>query len=134
MTVLFLHENIIDEIHEISPEDKKALEILNSVGMNYKAGLSVKVNTQFVSKSYTNNEFKDEEKDKMDVPDISDINSRIWLATQVVHHNAPEEYKRISDNIKDTQNKKKPRKKSLKELMQQSAFHGRSWHGSNFIA
>lgn len=133
MTVLFLHENIIDEVNEISQEDKKALDVLNFVGMNYKAGLSVKVNTQFIPKGYNNSEFKREE-EKLETTEITDINSRIWLATQVVHQNAQEQYKRTSENIKDAQTKKKFRKRSLKELMQQSAFHGKSWMGDNFIA
>lgn len=44
-----------------------------------------------------------------------------------------QQYKKVSQDL-DPENKRKIRKKTLKELMQQSFFHGANWMGSNFIA
>lgn len=46
-----------------------------------------------------------------------------------------EEYKKISGVISSVElNKKDVRKKSMKQIMQESFFHGASWIGNNFIA
>lgn len=46
-----------------------------------------------------------------------------------------EVYKEVSEVISTTDvNKKTVRKMSLKEMMQESVFHGASWIGENFIA
>lgn len=44
------------------------------------------------------------------------------------------QYKKVSEDLDPENNKRKIRKKSLKDLMQQSFFHGAYWMGSNFIA
>lgn len=46
-----------------------------------------------------------------------------------------DQYKVVSELINSVETKPKRRpKKSMKELMQQSFFHGSSWLGTNFIA
>lgn len=46
-----------------------------------------------------------------------------------------EEYKKISSLVNSVElTKKDVRKKSLKEIMQESVFHGASWIGNNYIA
>jgi len=46
-----------------------------------------------------------------------------------------EEYKKISAVISSVDlNKKDLRTKSMREIMQESFFHGASWIGNNFIA
>jgi hypothetical protein len=46
-----------------------------------------------------------------------------------------EQYKEVSETINsvNTKSKKRPRR-SMKELMQESFFHGANWIGNNFIA
>lgn len=45
------------------------------------------------------------------------------------------EYKNVSEVIKSVErNKVRPKAKTLKELLQQSFFHGATWMGENFIA
>lgn len=44
------------------------------------------------------------------------------------------QYKKISEEVNPEANKPKFRKKSLKDMMQESFFHGAYWLGSNFIA
>jgi len=46
-----------------------------------------------------------------------------------------QQYKKVSEDLDSTvANKRKVRKKSMRDLMQQSFFHGANWMGSNFIA
>lgn len=56
-------------------------------------------------------------------------------ATMFLRQTISEKYKEVSEVINSVETKKRSvRKKSVKELMQQSFFHGASWIGSNFIA
>ena len=54
--------------------------------------------------------------------------------TMLIRQTASAQYKRVSEDLDPAVNKRKVRKKSLKDLMQQSFFHGAYWMGSNFIA
>lgn len=57
------------------------------------------------------------------------------MATTLLSYTVPDKYKEIVDLIESVDlNKKDIRKKSLKEIMQESVFHGASWVGNNFIA
>lgn len=57
------------------------------------------------------------------------------MATLLYGEIIAEQYKEVSDVISAVQlNKKDVRKKSMKDIMQESFFHGASWLGNNFIA
>lgn len=57
------------------------------------------------------------------------------MATLLLSQTISEKYKEISENINTVEiDKKDIRKKDLKEIMQESFFHGASWIGYNFIA
>lgn len=55
-------------------------------------------------------------------------------AARLIRQTASAQYKKISEEVNPEAIKPKFRKKSLKEMMQQSFFHGAYWMGSNFIA
>jgi len=55
-------------------------------------------------------------------------------ATMLIRQTASAQYKKVSEDLDPEKLKPKFRKKSLKEMMQQSFFHGAYWMGSNFIA
>ena len=55
-------------------------------------------------------------------------------ATLLIRQTASAQYKKVSEDLNPATNTRKVRKKSLKDLMQQSFFHGAYWMGSNFIA
>ena len=57
------------------------------------------------------------------------------MATLLLSQTISEKYKEVSDVINSVEvNKKELRKKTMKELMQESFFHGAGWIGYNFIA
>jgi len=55
-------------------------------------------------------------------------------ATMLLRQTISQQYKKVSEDLDPIANKKKVRKKSMRDLMQQSFFHGANWMGSNFIA
>lgn len=56
-------------------------------------------------------------------------------ATMFLSQTISQQYKKISEDLDSTRApKKRARKKTMKELMQRSFFHGANWMGSNFIA
>lgn len=57
------------------------------------------------------------------------------MATLLFSTVISEKYKETSEVISSVEvNRKDIRKKSMKQIMQESFFHGRSWMGTNFIA
>lgn len=57
------------------------------------------------------------------------------MATLFFSQTVSEKYKEVSDVINSVEiNKKDVRKKTMKDIMQESFFHGAGWIGSNFIA
>lgn len=57
------------------------------------------------------------------------------MATLLYSEIIAEQYKEVSDIIGAVEvNKKDVRKKNMKDIMQESFFHGASWLGKNFIA
>lgn len=57
------------------------------------------------------------------------------MATLLFSKAVSEKYKETSEVISSVEiNKKDVRKKTMKAIMQESFFHGRSWLGTNFIA
>jgi len=57
------------------------------------------------------------------------------MATLLFSTVISEKYKETSEIISSVEvDKKDIRKKSMKQIMQESFFHGRSWMGTNFIA
>ena len=57
------------------------------------------------------------------------------MATLLLSQTVSEKYKEVSDVINSIEvNKREVRKKTMKELMQESFFHGAGWMGYNFIA
>lgn len=57
------------------------------------------------------------------------------MNTVLKSHIVEEEYKKVSEIINSVDvNKKDVRRKTLREIMQESFFHGASWIGNNFIA
>lgn len=57
------------------------------------------------------------------------------MATLLYSEIVAEQYKEVSDIISAVEiNKKDVRKKNIKDIMQESFFHGASWLGNNFIA
>lgn len=55
-------------------------------------------------------------------------------ANMFIRQTVSAQYKKVSEDLNPENNTRKIRKKSLKDLMQQSFFHGAYWLGSNFIA
>lgn len=55
-------------------------------------------------------------------------------ANMFIRQTVSAQYKKVSEDLNPENSKRKIRKKSLKDLMQQSFFHGAYWLGSNFIA
>jgi hypothetical protein len=55
-------------------------------------------------------------------------------ATMLLRQTISQQYKKVSEDLDPVANKKNVRKKSMRDLMQQSFFHGANWMGSNFIA
>lgn len=69
-----------------------------------------------------------------DVLQIADLQHNT-NANIFIQQTASAQYKKVSEDLNPENNKVKIRKKSLKEMMQQSFFHGAYWMGStNFIA
>lgn len=130
MTILFLNENIVDEYKEISKEDKAALDVLNFVGDNYKAGLSVKLVSTTICTTKTENK----EEIESEVRNVVEINNQAGIAANFLRQTVSSEYKRVSEVVNSQPKKKQAPKKSMKDLMKQSVFHGQSWMGNNFIA
>lgn len=57
------------------------------------------------------------------------------MATLLFSQTVSDRYKEVSEVINNIETDKKNfRKKSMKDLMQESFFHGASWIGYNFIA
>lgn len=132
MALIFINENIVDDYKEISEEDKKSLEVLNFVGANYKAGLSI--NLVSICIPQENKEITEEDKDS-EVLKVVEINNQQGIAKDFLRHTVSGEYKRVSEVLNPVNpTKKAAKKKSMRDLMQQSVFHGRKWMGNNFIA
>ena len=55
-------------------------------------------------------------------------------AQMFIQHIVSDRYKKVSENIDPAKLKPKRRTKNIKQLMQQSFFHGKNWMGCNFIA
>lgn len=55
-------------------------------------------------------------------------------ATMFLRQTISQQYKKVSEDLDSVNTKKKTRKKTMRDLMQQSFFHGSNWMGSNFIA
>lgn len=56
-------------------------------------------------------------------------------ANMFIRQTVSAQYKKVSEDLNPEKTKRKIRKKSLKDLMQESFFHGAYWLGStNFIA
>lgn len=69
-----------------------------------------------------------------EVLQIADLNNNT-NANMFIRQTASAQYKKVSEDLNPETNKVRVRKKSLKDLMQQSFFHGAYWLGStNFIA
>lgn len=69
-----------------------------------------------------------------DVLQIADLQNNT-NANMFIRQTASAQYKKVSEDLNPETNKVRVRKKSLKDLMQQSFFHGAYWLGStNFIA
>lgn len=78
--------------------------------------------------------FPEEYKTAVEVLQMAEIkhtkNTSMYLCQTI-----SQQYKEVSKVINSVETKKRNvRKKNMKELMQQSFFHGASWIGSNFIA
>ena len=74
-----------------------------------------------------------EDKEFSDILNTVDVNSekpKVSLHSQAI----VDRYKMVSEVLNPTPVKKNTKKKSMRDLMQQSVFHGRNWMGSNFIA
>lgn len=57
------------------------------------------------------------------------------MATLLLSQTISEKYKEVSEVVNTTELAKKDvRKKTMKQLMQESVFHGASWIGYNFVA
>lgn len=57
------------------------------------------------------------------------------MATLLLSQTVSDKYKEVSEVINSIEvNKKELRKKTMRELMQESFFHGAGWIGYNFIA
>ncbi len=57
------------------------------------------------------------------------------MATLLFSQTISDKYKEVSDVINNVEiNKKDVRKKTMKDIMQESFFHGAGWMGQNFIA
>jgi hypothetical protein len=78
--------------------------------------------------------YSDEDKEFSDILNTVDINRRkspIRLHSQTILN----QYKEVSQVLNNVDiNKKHVRRKTVKEMMEESFFHGSSWLGSNFIA
>lgn len=80
-----------------------------------------------LSQAENNKEFSD----ILNTVDAKRTDAPILLHAQAVL----DQYKQVSEVINSTKNEKKDiRKKSLKEMMQESVYHGAGWMGRNFIA
>lgn len=55
-------------------------------------------------------------------------------ASMYLRQTISEKYKEVSQRVNPATLKPVRKKKTMKELMQQSVFHGANWLGSNFIA
>ena len=57
------------------------------------------------------------------------------MATLLYSQSIVDKYKEVSEVISSVETDKKDvRKKTMKEMMQESFFHGAGWMGYNFIA
>lgn len=68
--------------------------------------------------------------DILNTVDINNEEPRVLLHSQSI----VERYKMVSEVLNPEPVTKKTKKKSMKDLMQESVFHGKNWMGSNFIA
>lgn len=68
--------------------------------------------------------------------EILDLHNEEHKMQTLLHSSAVmEQYKEVSEVINSFEARPKRRpKRSIKELMQESFFHGASWIGTNFIA
>lgn len=74
-----------------------------------------------------------EDKEFSDILNTVDINSeepKVTLHSQSI----VDRYKAVSEVLKPQPVKQVTKKKTMRDLMQQSVFHGKNWMGSNFIA
>lgn len=57
------------------------------------------------------------------------------MATLLFSQTISDKYKEVSDVINSVEiDKKDVRRKTMKQMMQESFFHGAGWMGQNFIA
>lgn len=57
------------------------------------------------------------------------------MATLLLSQTISEKYKEVSEVVNNAELANKDvRKKTMKQLMQESVFHGASWIGYNFVA
>lgn len=68
--------------------------------------------------------------DILNTVDINNEEPKVLLHSQAI----VERYKMVSEVLNPKPVTKKAKKKSMKDLMQESVFHGKNWMGSNFIA
>lgn len=85
--------------------------------------------TLFLSQTIRTEEDK-QFSDILNTVDASKGESKVLFSSLTVL----EQYKQVSEVIQSVELEHKPTKKSMKSLMQQSFFHGKSWMGNNFIA
>lgn len=133
MAIIFFNENIVDEYKEISDEDKSIIKHMDFVGANYFMGLSLNLKK---AKSELEQEpiVEDEIQESTIVMNVVKINNQVGMTTKFLHQIIPGEYQKVSEEFNKVEEEKPVKKKSMKELMNQSVFHGRNWRGSNFIA
>lgn len=91
---------------------------------DYNQTSATRLLSQIISEN--NKEFSD----ILNTVDKNRKSSATMLCSQAIS----DRYKNTSEVIKSVGVKKQVRKKSMKELMRESVFHGRSWMGENFIA
>lgn len=56
------------------------------------------------------------------------------MATLLFSQSVSDKYKEVSELINSVEPKRVSRKRTMKDMMQESFFHGASWIGYNFIA
>ncbi len=96
--------------------------------------VSVNSNTANSTDTATKPISADEFRLAADVLQIAELNNNTNVNI-FIQQTASAQYKKVSEDLNPEANKVRVRKKSLKDLMQQSFFHGAYWLGStNFIA
>lgn len=100
---------------------------------NHPEVLPEEVNSTVETLKVCNPFFPEDYKTAVDVLQMAEIkhtkNASMYLCQTI-----SEQYKEVSKNINPAKLKPVCKKKTMKQLMQQSVFHGSSWIGSNFIA